>query len=185
MWVIFTRSKPGQEVNRLHTYLHLQYIGGMCKDLMQDNRFYWLKSEWPIVVFAQVPSQTLRWRTLPFDRPVLMPLKDSVHPLCSLGRCSLVTAEAFQKQHFKTRCTVLSVMSFTIYRFYPNTHTLKMEGSTSLSSIRNGVLRYFNAEACPGSRSMRLDLQPGVIIESGTFSQTISFSTSVPSPTFK
>ncbi len=114
-----------------------------------------------------------------------MPLKNSVHPLCGLGRCSLVTAEAFQKQHFKTKCTVLSVTSFKLYQFYPNTHALKMEGSTLLSSIRNGVSRYFNAATCPKSWSMPLDLQPGASIESEIFSKTISFSTSVPSPPFK
>lgn len=60
-----------------------------------------------------------------------------------------------------------------------------MEELTFLSSIGNGVLRCFNAEACPKLRSMRLDLQPGANIECGISSEILSFSTSVPSLPFK
>ena len=114
-----------------------------------------------------------------------MLLKDSVHPLYRADRCSPVAAGAFQKQHFKTNCTVLSVMSFKTYQFFPNTLLLDMEGLTFMSSIRNGVLRYFNAEARLRLWSMRADLQPVANIESGTSSKTISFSTFVPSLPFE
>lgn len=114
-----------------------------------------------------------------------MPLKDSVHQFCELDRASRVIVGTFQKQHFKTKCIVRSILSFKIYQFYPNTLTPKMEELTFMSLIKVGVLKCFNAEACPKSRSMRVDLQSGANIENGTFSKTTSFSTSVPSPAFK
>lgn len=114
-----------------------------------------------------------------------MPLKDSVHPLYSIDRCLRVIAEEYRKPHIKTRCTVLSTLSFTIYQFCRNIRTPKMEGLIFLSLIRNGVLRYFDAEAYPKFGSMQQDLPSAANTESGTFSATTSFSTFVPDPPFE